>query len=514
MIQVPRWKVFIVLFVCLLGIAYSLPNISGADWMQKHFPSWGPGRTVNLGLDLRGGAHLLYEVDVGVVFEERGDMMISDLRTELRKAKIGYTRLSKIDKGLRVILKDEAVNGEEARKIIRRTDPNLEIVTNGNSVDAVLNNAAQQQIYEQTIDQSIEIVRRRIDELGTTEPIIQRQGDNRILVQAPGANAEELKAVIGTTAKLTFHLVPEPGREDRRGLVTLPMEEDEFQSLTIQEKPELTGDMLDGAQPSFNQGESVISFRFNGVGARKFCNLTRDHVHEPFAIVLDNEVISAPRINEPICGGSGIISGSFTPQSANQLAMLLRSGALPAPMSVVEERTVGPSLGTDSVEAGKIASLFGFVFVLVFMVLAYGTFGFFANVALFLNICLIFAALSMLQATLTLPGIAGIVLTMGMAVDANVLIYERIREEFAGGRSIMASIDSGYRQAMTTIVDSNLTTLIAAAILFSFGTGPIKGFAVTLSIGIITSMFSAIMVTRLMVVWWLSRNKNAKFIPV
>jgi len=292
------------------------------------------------------------------------------------------------------------------------------------------------------------------------------------------------------------------------------MEEDEFASLTIQKRAELTGDMLDNAQPSFQQGEAVISFRFNSIGARKFCTLTREHERELFAIVLDEKVVSAPRINEPICGGSGIISGSFSPQSANQLALLLRSGALPAPMSVVEERTVGPSLGADSIAAGKKACLIGFALVLGFMMLSYGRFGMFANIALLINVTLIFGLLSILQATLTLPGIAGIVLTIGMAVDANVLIFERIREEFASGRSVMASIDAGYKQAMATIVDSNLTTLIAALILFSFGTGPVKGFAVTLGVGIMTSFFAAIMVTRLLVIWWLRRNKDKTVIPV
>lgn len=271
----------------------------------------------------------------------------------------------------------------------------------------------------------------------------------------------------------------------------------------------LTGDMLVNAQPSFQQGMPVVSFRLNGVGARKFCDVTKRHTNEPFAIVLDRKVISAPNINEPICGGSAVISGSFTVEEVNNLALLLRAGALPAPLKVMEERTVGPSLGADSVEAGKIASLVGFAMIIIFMAASYGLFGVFANVALIVNVALLFSLLSILQATLTLPGIAGIVLTVGMAVDANVLIFERIREELRQGRSVMSAIDIGYGRAMSTIIDSNLTTLIAALILFSFGTGPIKGFAVTLGLGIMTSFFSAIMVTRLMVVTWLHRKKPA-----
>lgn len=503
MIHIPQWKRALIILVCVAGILYSLPNFIGG---MQNLPSWLPHKTVNLGLDLRGGAHLLYDVDVEVVLKERADAIVQDLRKELRKNKIGYARLASIENGVRVNLRDES-DGEQVRKIMRQFDTNLVIETNAKTIEAKMNQAARQLIFDQTIAQSIEIVRRRIDELGTTEPAIQRQGERRILIQAPGADAEELKALVGTTAKLTFHLVANSEEAERRNLISLPFAEDQFRNATIYKRPELTGDMLDNAQPNFQDGAPVISFRFNNVGARRFCNLTRKHTNEPFAIVLDEQIISAPNINEPICGGAGIISGGFTVAEANQLAMLLRSGALPAPMSVVEERTVGPSLGADSVAAGKIASLIALAFVLGYMVFTYGTFGIFANIALLTNIGLIFALLSSLQATLTLPGIAGIVLTIGMAVDANVLIFERIREEFSAGRSVFSAIDAGYKQAMSTIVDSNITTLIAAVILFSFGTGPIKGFAVTLGIGIATSMFSAIMVTRLIVVLWLRRSK-------
>ena len=515
MINIAPWKVFLIIAVSVLGFLYSLPNVVGPvayGWMNDNLPGWAPTKTVNLGLDLRGGAHLLYEVDVDVVFKERADSLLGDLRSELRKKKIGYTRIGTIPQGARVILRD-AGDAAEVRKVLRKANPNLEILTsqNGTMIEAKLNEDGQKQVFDQTLSQSIEIVRRRIDEVGTTEPIIARQGDTRLLIQAPGADADQLKGLIGTTAKLNFHLVKEAGAA---GGKTFPFAEDPAQKITVDRRALITGDMLTNAQPSFDQsGQAVISFQMNNTGGRRFCDVTRNNVNKPFAIVLDNEVLSAPVIREPICGGGGQISGGFSVEEANDLALLLRAGALPAPMHVMEERTVGPSLGADSVEAGKIASLIGLGAVLVFMLLSYGLFGFFADIALMVNVALIFAVLSGLQATLTLPGIAGIVLTIGMAVDANVLVFDRIREELRAGRSPMSAIDAGYRQAMSTIVDANVTTLIAALILFSFGTGPIKGFAVTLGIGIVTSFFTAIMVTRLLVVLWLRRTKRTE-VPV
>ncbi len=516
MVNIARWKIILVLIVCTLGFVYSAPNVTGEGarvWVQENLPAWMPNKTVNLGLDLRGGAHLLYEVDVGVVFKERADSMVQDLRTQLRKDKIGYTRIGAIPNGVRVTLRDTN-DGEAARKTMRASSPNLNVLTseNGKTIEAVLNEVGIKAIQDQTMSQSIEIVRRRVDEVGTTEPSIQRQGQDRILLQVPGANAEDLKRVVGKTAKLSFHLVSSAGKT--AGGRTLPMAENPGQNITINRRSILTGDMLTNAQPAFDQnGQPVVSFSLNSTGARRFCDVTRNNVAKPFAIVLDNIVISAPNIREPICGGRAQISGAFTIQQVNETALLLRAGALPAPMKVVEERSVGPSLGADSVAAGKKASLIGLAFVLVFMFIAYGLFGFMADVALVVNVALIFAILSGLQATLTLPGIAGIVLTVGMAVDANVLIFERIREELRSGRSPISAIDAGYSRAMGTIIDSNLTTLIAAIILFSFGTGPIKGFAVTLGIGIMTSFFTAIMVTRLLVVTWL-RKTEPKTVPI
>lgn len=519
MIHIARWKIILIVLACLLGFVYSAPNVlspQAREWAQQNLPGWLPTKTVNLGLDLRGGAHLLYEVDTDFVLKERADILLQDLRKELRKNKIGYTRLGIIPGGVRVTLRS-ADQAQEAQKIMRRTDPNLEVIVaqDGKILEARLTETAQKDLVHQAITQSIEIVRRRVDELGTTEPSIARQGENRILLQVPGANAEDLKRIIGKTAKMTFHLVNDPNAvagSAARGRL-LSYADNPAQKIAVERRAMITGDMLDNAQPSFQDGQAVVSFRLNGPGARRFCDVSRSNVGRAFAIVLDEEVISAPVIRDAICGGQGVISGGFTVQSANDLAVLLRAGALPAPLSVMEERTVGPSLGADSIAAGKKASLIALAFILVFMPLSYGLFGLMADMALSINVALIFAILSGLQATLTLPGIAGIVLTIGMAVDANVLIFERIREEMRAGRSAISAIDAGYSRAMGTIVDSNLTTLIAAVILFSFGTGPVKGFAVTLGVGILTSFFSAIMVTRLLVVAWL-KNAKGRTVPV
>ena len=370
------------------------------------------------------------------------------------------------------------------------------------------------------LDQSIEIVRRRIDETGTREPSIQRQGDNRILVRLPGVeDPQRIKNLLGQTAKLTFRMVDEnasladvqsghapPGSE------VLQSAERVGSALVVQKRVMVSGDTLVDAQPSFQDGRPVVSFKFDALGGRRFGDATRTNVGKRFAIVLDNKVISAPVINEPITGGSGIISGGFTTQTAQDLALLLRAGALPAPIKIIEERTVGPGLGADSIKAGATASLIGLALVVVFFLLAYGLFGLFAIIALLFNIALIFAILSILQATLTLPGIAGIVLTIGTALDANVLVFERIREELRNGRSVIAALDAGYSRALSAIIDANMTTLIASVLLFAFGSGPVKGFAVTLSIGILTSIFSAIMVTRSIVI--AVAGTNSKSIPI
>ncbi|MGH1456894.1 MAG: protein translocase subunit SecD [Alphaproteobacteria bacterium] len=517
MTQISRWKIFLILAVCAYGFAYSAPNFLSKDSVESlaAMSSVIPHKTVNLGLDLRGGAHLLYEVNMPKVFEERADMIAQGFDDFLKEE--GIKKHDVKSEGRDVLVRmDNAEHVSILKGHIRKTDPRL-ILTNdddGLGFRLAMGEDYVADVQDQTIAQVIEVVRRRIDEFGTTEPVIVRQGDKRVVVQVPGADSSQVRDLVGKTAKLGFHLVGEQGRR-KVSEISLPMVESPGQKLNVSRVAMVTGEMLENAQPSFSQqgGGAVVTFRLDAVGARKFCDVTRKHVNEPFAIVLDNEIISAPRINEAICGGSGQISGDFDVREASDLALLLRAGALPADLKVVEERSVGPSLGADSVAAGKIASIIGLVFVLLFMLGSYGLFGLFANLALVINISLILALLSSIQATLTLPGIAGIVLTVGMAVDANVLIFERIREEIAAGRSALSSIDIGYSRAMSTIIDSNLTTLIAAIILFSLGTGPIKGFAVTLGIGICTSMFSAIMVTRLFVVLW-TRKSKAKTLPI
>jgi preprotein translocase subunit SecD len=411
---------------------------------------------------------------------------------------------------------------DKAKDSLRQMDNDLDVAASNGAFTLHVSDAKIAERKRAAMDQSIEIVRRRIDETGTREPSIQRQGDNRIIVELPGVDdPERIKNLLGQTAKLTFQFVDEtasvadasagrlpPGTE------LLPSTEEQGRMYVVEKRIMVSGDTLVDAQPNFQNGnEPVVSFRFDSAGGRRFGEATRENVGHLFAIVLDGKVISAPVIREPILGGSGVISGHFSVQSAQDLALLLRAGALPAPIKILEQRTVGPGLGADSIKAGATASLIGLALVVVFFVMAYGLFGIFANIALFFNIALIFAILSILQATLTLPGIAGIVLTIGTALDANVLVFERIREEIRLGRSPVPAVDAGYSRALSAIIDANMTTLIAAILLFIFGSGPVKGFAVTLSIGIVTSIFSAVMTARLIVVTWL-RIKKPKEIPI
>jgi preprotein translocase subunit SecD len=535
MIHFSRWKVLLIFIVCAMGLVFAAPNLFTKKDLAK-FPSWIPAAQLNLGLDLRGGSHLLLEVDIKSAVRDRMNNLVQAMRTELRRERIGYTRIGVVRDTARVTIRnpdkpstkgrDGETNRELALRLLRQLENGTEVETNGPTITISYIETALREHRSNVIQQSIEIVRRRVDELGTTEPTIQRQGQDRIIVQVPGLDdPERLKVILGKTAKMTFHLVDERfGAGQRLPTVAPPgsffAKEDETQTgdrppvtSVLKTRVVVSGENLVDSQPTFERGRPVVSFRFDTIGARKFGRVTQQNVGKPFAIVLDGKVISAPVIQEPILGGSGIISGSFTVQQTKDLSLLLRAGALPAPMTILEERTVGPDLGADSIAAGQIACIIGFVLVLIFMMMAYGLFGVFANIALIFNMTLILGGLSVLQATLTLPGIAGIVLTIGMAVDANVLIFERIREEVHGGRSPLSSVDAGYKRALTTIIDANLTTFIAALILFYFGTGPIRGFAVTLSIGLVTSMFTAVMVTRLMVVSWL-RYKRFQSIPI
>ena len=521
MVYFPKWKVALVLVVCLLGVAYSLPNFLPKS-LTESLPGGLPSQQVNLGLDLQGGSHLLLEVEVDEVVRQYLEGIAESARAELRTARIRARALG-VDGNTVVVTIAKADEVEKARNLLKPIEPGAQVSVDGERITITPLEQTLLERRSSALQQSVEILRRRIDETGTREPTIQRQGDNRVLVQVPGLkDPERLKAIIGKTAKLTFQLVDmensvaearERGRVPPGSVLLEATEEDRAvgrqDAYLIKRRVLVSGEDLVDAHQSFEQrtNQPVVSFRLNARGAKKFGDVTTKNVGRPFAIVLDNKVISAPVIREPIITGSGQISGSFTVQSAQDLALLLRAGALPAPIKVVEERTVGASLGADSIEAGETASLVGMVAVVVFMAVAYGLFGLFANVALIFNMFLILGTLSMIQATLTLPGIAGIVLTIGMAVDANVLIFERIREETRAGRTPISAIDAGYSRALTTIIDSNVTTLIAAVLLFAFGSGPVRGFAVTLAIGIASSMFTAIMVTRLMVVIWLRRTR-------
>jgi preprotein translocase subunit SecD len=528
MLYFANWKVLLICGICALGVLLSLPNLFTPAQLAR-LPSFIPHKQVALGLDLRGGSYLLLEVDVAAAQRDRLSTIIDSVRNTLRDAHIGYTGLNVEGDAITFTIR-EPDRVEEAKKALAKIDPDLtvEIASDGSGT-MKFSTVATESRRRQAVEQSIEIIRRRIDETGTKEPTIQREGQDRILVQLPGVdNPEHVKALLGRTAKLSFQLVDQSvSVEDaRRGRLPpgdeiLPAAEEgrggrsaaTAGAYVVRKRVMVGGDTLVDAQATFQNNEPVVSFKFDTVGAKRFGDATRENVGKPFAIVLDNKVISAPVIREPILGGSGIISGSFTVQSASDLALLLRAGALPAPIQILEERTVGAELGADSIHAGAVASIVGVALVIIFMVLFYGLFGVFADIALLFNLCLMLGALSVLGATLTLPGIAGIALTMGMAVDANVLIYERIREEVRGGRSLLSSLEAGFTRAFGTILDSHVTTLVAGILLYWLGSGPVKGFAVTLSIGVLTSLFSAILVTRLQIVTWLRRYKP-KAIPL
>ena len=530
MLYFSKFKVLSIIFVCLFGLFFSLPNFLSNSQLEK-LPSFFPSKQVNLGLDLRGGSHLLIEVESSVLVSERIDDLYNDIRSELRTNKITINNIDIVNDEI-VIEVDKSTNISGLTNIINELSQdvasqfaNIKIqeeidVSNleDNKFKLKLSDVAIESLRKRAVDQSIEILRRRIDELGTKEPTIQRQGKSRIIIQVPGLDdPNRLKELLGTTAKLTFHLMDPRSNIDNvsRTSIILYSRDNTDLPYIVEKRSIISGENLIDAQPGFDPQtkQPIVNFRFDSQGARKFGKVTSDNVGKPFAIILDNEVISAPIINEPILGGSGMISGGFSVTEANDLAILLRSGALPAPLIILEERTVGPGLGADSVKAGQIASILGLLFVMIYMFVSYGRFGLYSNISLITNLILILAVLSTLQATLTLPGIAGIILTIGMAVDANVLIFERIREELANGKSVINSIDNGYKKALTTILDANITTFIAAIILFQLGSGPIKGFSVTLAIGIITSVFTAFTLTRFIVARWV-RKSNPKIINI
>ena len=511
MYKLSKSRVITIIAVCLAGVFFAIPNIMSD---KTSLPSW--WQPVNLGLDLQGGSNLLLEVKMDEVLKERMSSIEDSARQILREGKIRYKSLTSNENAVNVVI-ENAGSRSKASNLFRKIDNGIEISESDDGVISIAySDVALNQLKAKIVDQSIEIVRRRIDELGTKEPVIQSQGTNRIVVQLPGLqNPEYVKTLLGKTAKMSFHLVDSGARasDAKRGKLGAKYKiayGEMGEPYVITRKPVVGGENLVDAQPSFQDGQAVVSFRFNSLGGKKFGEVTRDNIGERLAIVLDNEVISAPTIQSAIMGGSGVITGNFTVKSANDLALLLRSGALPAPLEVLEERTVGAGLGADSIKAGVIASAVGLIFVVLFMLAAYGLFGVFTTIAVFTNLVLLLGILSAMGATLTLPGIAGIILTIGMAVDANVLIFERMREEVKHGRSTRDAAEAGFTEAWTTIVDSNLTTLVAAIVLFYFGTGPVRGFAVTLAIGIATSMFTSVTVTRLIITAWLNKYKPTK----
>ena len=533
MLYFTRWKALGIILTALIVCLCAVPNFF-PEAQVKTWPQWAQRRLV-LGLDLQGGSYLLLEVDSNYVKRQKLDQLRADAQKVLREAKIQYTGLAVRNDAVEVRISKDTDLPTALSKFRELSQPlggllgssgqrSLEVAdAQGGLIRLTVPQAAITDLLRRTIEQSIQIVERRVNELGTVEPVIQRQGTDRILVQVPGLqDPTRLKELLGKTAKMEFRMVDTTVSPDQAQQGRLPPDSELLMSASspkipyvVKKQVLVSGGELTDAQPGFDQrtNEPIVSFRFNTTGARKFAQATVENVGQPFAIVLDNEVISAPVIREPITGGQGQISGSFTVQSANDLAVLLRAGALPAPLTVVEERTVGPGLGQDSIEKGELAAYVGSILVIVFMLVTYRLFGVFANIAVAINVAMIFGLLSLLNATLTLPGIAGIVLTVGIAVDSNVLIYERIREELRGGRTAITAIDAGFKRALSTILDSNITTFIAAAVLFYIGTGPVRGFAVTLGIGIITTVFTAFTLTRLIVAGWV-RWKRPQSVPI
>ena len=536
MLQISKWVRIVVGLVLIAGIVIALPNAL-PDKVRDQMPSWAPKNTVSLGLDLQGGSYVLLEVQLDQVVKDQLDSMVSDIRRGLRKAHIGY-EFQRPEGTIVVQVKDPA-DFAKALDTIKGLNPALttatligqrqyEISQPGNNAIALkMSEPYVKQLQKDVVGRSIEVVRKRIDELGTKEPSIEQQGNDRIVVQVPGlSDPSHLLKILQTTAKMTFQMVDESAdlmaaisqhrippndelleqEKDRTGQQQFP--------LLVEKRVLIAGDRLKDAgwANDQNTGRVAVTFRFDGVGAKEFAEITKENTGKRFAIVLDKKVLTAPTIQEPILQGSGQITGNFTVQTANDLAVLLRAGALPAPLKPIDQRTVGPELGKDSIESGKIATLAGLFLVAVFMVLRYGLFGFFADIAMAINLVLLMAAMTLFGATLTLPGIAGIVLTLGMAVDANVLIFERMREEARNGRSMLGAIDQGEERAKATIMDANATHLIAALILFELGSGPVRGFAVTLGVGIITSFFTSVVVTRMIIIGWLNVMKPKKLI--
>jgi len=501
------------ILICIFAIIYALPNLI-PNFQFNKINNFLPGKVVNLGLDLKGGSYLLLQANVDEAINEKIEATLSEVRRTLRKNKIKYKNLKSNNNRISFIIREKTLS-KKTTKLLEKFLKDFQLTKKENYFVINLSDNGISKIIQSTMNQAIEIVRRRIDESGTKEPLIQQQGKDRILVQLPGVDDPgRIKRLLGKTAKLTFRFThPKINSSELNknfvsppGYILLEDQNDKEKFYLIQKKVMISGEQLTDARPGFDQdGGSAVMFTLTTAGGKKFGKITGKNIGKAFAIILDKKVISAPIIQGQIFS-NGQITGNFTVQEANDLALVLRAGALPVPLHILEERTVGPGLGNDSIEAGKFASIVAVVAVIIFMIITYGMFGIIANIALVMNMTLIIAVLSLLQATLTLPGIAGIVLTIGMAVDANVLIFERIREEFKIRKNKFDSVDEGFKKAVSTIIDANLTTFIAAFALFIFGSGPIKGFSVTLMIGLVTSMYTAIVLTRFLIIKYISKS--------
>ncbi|WFS01236.1 protein translocase subunit SecD [Rhizobium tumorigenes] len=519
------WLVFTYSVIIVLGMLIALPNVLPQSALNR-IPAWLPHSQVALGLDLRGGSHLVLEVDEGDLVHERLQTLVQDARRVLRAKNIQTKSVVQNATQVVIALTDPSQSDAAVTELktlantittgISAGQSDLSVTPNNGIITLAYSQVGINANVDAAVQQSLEIIRQRVDQVGVSEPTIQRIGNNRVLVQLPGTqDPSRLRELLGSTAKMSFHMLSDSGDLTNPGPGVTVMKDDKGNSYAIQDRVELSGDRLADARVSFDQNthEPLVTFRFDSAGANRFAEITRANVGKPFAIILDNKVLSAPVIREPITGGSGQISGSFTAESATTLSALLRAGALPAKLTVIEERTVGADLGADAIKMGIYSGLVGFALVALFIFVLYGTWGILANVALLIHTILTFSALTLVGATLTLPGIAGIVLGIGLAVDANVLINERIREETRKGRGAFAAIDNGFRRAYSTIIDGNMTALIAAAILFYFGSGPVRGFAVTMGLGLIISMFTSVAFVRVVMIA-IARRRKLKVINI
>ncbi len=510
MLHFSKLKIFSIIFFVILGILFFLPNLFTSNL------SFLPKKKIVLGLDLQGGSYLLLEVNSKPLFKDKLEAKSFELKKKLRMERINYKSFETTESiiSLRLNLDNKEnilklLNENNLNENIDETNKELDYQILNDKIIINLSEAYKKRIKKNAMEQSLEIIRSRIDELGTREPTIIAQGEQRILIELPGIkNPKRIKEIIGTTAKLTFRFIAD--NNAKKTSYEKLQTKNELETYNVQKKLVLSGEHLTDAQPGFDNlnNSSVVNFKLDSFGAKKFAYATKNNIGKRLAIIIDNKVVSAPVVRDAITTGNGQISGSFSVEEANNLAIVLRSGALPAPMSIIEERTVGPDLGQESIDKGIVSLVIGFILVILYIFYNYRIFGLFANISLFINLILLISILTIIEATLTLPGIAGIILTVGMAVDANVLIYERIKEEMAMESNILIAFDNGYKKVLTTLLDANITTLIAAFVLYFIGSGPIKGFAVTLATGIITSLFTTFVLGRMFVSFYIKSKKG------